>query len=206
MRKVEKVVFIVFSGLLALVILLAVWAFSSGTARIFEFHNLEKEAVQIEISGKDQPVWLISGEFKLRSWGAGGLSHEALIQQGCHAVLINRDMQSLMFVQHFDGQDGLWVTDLETVKTGHWTRFSVMYDKSLTGNDPQLRINGKVMTLTELVEPQGKACSDAGKVTYLGSAYGLYSSIDGWIRGVRFAHELKTPVQLFWQDLVWWTR
>jgi hypothetical protein len=203
-KKQEKSLCIILSALLVAAVLQAVWAFTSPAAKVYEFHNRTNEELAIEISGKDQPVNVISGDFRLKSWGTG--AHQALINQECFHVMINTDMKALMLVQDFDGQAGVWFTDLESIETGRWISFVIAYDKSSLENDPLIMVNGKEVNVNELLTPIGKACSDAGKVTYLGCQNALYPTIDGNVRGVRITHEQKTQAGYFWMRLFWWVK
>lgn len=91
---------------------------------------------------------------------------------------------SLNILNTFDGgSNGAWRTSSAIIPLNEWTHIVIIYDNSLTTNDPIFYINGVVKTvgsgLTELTTPVGTRSSDANSDLYFGDTNGGSRGFDG---------------------------
>ena len=78
----------------------------------------------------------------------------------------------LYFSQHWDGDDGVWVTTAPDLTYGEWNHIVLTYDASSTGNDPIIYINNSVKAITESTTPTGTVNADNANKTIGNDAAG----------------------------------
>lgn len=117
-----------------------------------------------------------------------------------HAV--GSTAQRVEFTYLFDGDDGTWKCDAETLGTGAWHMVVVTYDASSASNDPKIYVDNVEMNVTETATPTGSRNSDEGFDMLIGNRAELDRTFDGAIDEVRFYGKIlnESEIAALWND------
>ncbi len=92
----------------------------------------------------------------------------------------------ITFWQDFDTASPNWITSnpIRPIVAGQTHLVEIEYDRDSVSNDPIIRVDGVVNTLTEAVTPVGTATSDAAADLHLGADWSSGRDYDGKIAEV----------------------
>jgi hypothetical protein len=89
-----------------------------------------------------------------------------------------------------------WVTPNDSISLNTWNHVVVTYNKSSTGNDPSIYINGILQTLNETSAPTGVSGDDSSGTLYFGNRDTLDRTFDGYLDSIKLYNVLLTAEQV----------
>ena len=98
----------------------------------------------------------------------------------------------VVFKVDFSGTDGVW-TSSAAIAANAYLLVEVQYNSSSVGNDPTVRVDGAVVTMTETSTPVGTAVDDSQRILVVGAIQG--ATFDGRFRELVIITEPLTAAQ-----------
>lgn len=126
-------------------------------------------------------------KFSFSAWftidGNGDSSFPRLIENPGYAIYLPRGAQTectncLVFASQRDTTCGRWTTANSSIVNGGTYHVVVSYDSTSTSNDPDIWLNGVLISETEQRTPAGTQITNTG-TGYLGNNEALTRSFDG---------------------------
>jgi hypothetical protein len=95
----------------------------------------------------------------------------------------------------FSGTDGTWHTGANTITMNAWNHVAVVYDNSLTTNDPIFYVNGQLVATTETSQPTLTRSTDIAFTIGSYASNGNFA-FDGLIDDVRVYTRALSPAEI----------